>query len=75
MHYFNSLELWERVDDYPNYIISNTYKMKNIITNKELKAGWNGNIWYFVLYKNGIKKSLSYNKLYSKYFKVNLIDF
>lgn len=66
---------WKVIDDYPNYSISNTGKVKSNKTGNILKEGLGSHGYLtIVLYKDGVGKSHTVHRLVAKYFLSEYLD-
>jgi hypothetical protein len=66
------IEIWKEIEDYPNYMVSNEGRVKNIKTNKLLKPRFNDRGYIsVVLYNNGSNHTFRINRLVAMAFIPN----
>ena len=67
-------EVWKKVENYPNYYVSNLGRVKSLFHGKERllspREEWNGRL-FVNLYKNGIMKSIKIHRLVASAFIPN----
>lgn len=64
-------EQWKKINDYPNYSVSSTGKVRNDVTGKILKSGDRVGYNLIVLCKNGIPKSYRVHRIVAKHYIPN----
>lgn len=69
------MEIWQTIEDYPNYQISNLGHIKNIKFNKLLSPCSDGYYMNIVLSHEGNQKTHRVHKLVAKYFCENLNEY